>query len=103
MLDILRLLKEAKSANVRKLDIRKDGSISVEFAEIERLEKLSSEATKEEMEEMEKISKEVTEEEENRLTDEIIAELELNNPQEIDSLIELGKIIETDSGELIPA
>ncbi len=105
ILDIISLIEKAKDNNVSKLDLRKDGSISIEFSSMCRCpeKELSQTTIAQEEVEMEKISKEVTEEEELQLTQEAIEELQTNDPHELERLLELGYVVENEDGALIPS
>jgi hypothetical protein len=100
--DIIELIKVAKISNIEELKI---GNIEINFFPSNCQEtKITSEKPidKSVEEAMAHVAEEVEKEEDETISLEEVLEMELSNPAKIDELIDLGKLKELESGEIVP-
>lgn len=103
---LIDLIEIAGKSGVSRLDMAIDGSVSIDFfdrnnktQEAEQVFSTVSEAC--DMELAEEIADEAADEEAREITEDLLLEAEVNNPELIGKWIREGRISEADNGELI--
>lgn len=97
--EIKDIIKQAQKSGVSSLEIKPDGAINIIFDKNNEEEK----EIKEDLVAMEHIADEVEQDERVKLTAAELAEMELNDPQEIDKQIALGNALQLPDGSVVPA
>lgn len=99
-LDIIKIIRECRRSGVQKLKI---GEMEITFEiKPERISRKEVPVESINEEAMIQVAEEAQEEEGFSVTDEMISEWEIHNPQEIDKQILLGNLSQTADGQVFP-